>query len=546
MPATHPTAPRLVDLLRSGRIGRRDFLAHATAFGMAAPVASLLAGGPARAQPAMAEGGTLRIQQSVRALRDPRSFDWSEMANQTRGFLEYLVEYQSDGSFTGMLLENWEVNDDASRYLLHLRPGVTWNNGDPFTPEDVIRNLARWCDTGAEGNSMASRLTGMIDPETGQMRPDAAVAEGDLSVAVTLSAPDITFIATLSDYPAAILHASYDGTDPFPHAIGTGPYRPVRLEPGIACVLERNTEHEWWGSAVFGGPWLDRIEFLDYGTDPSDWAAAAAADEIDMLYESVGDFIDVMDALGWTQTSTETAATIVIRANSEAEIGGERPYAEAAVRRALALAVDNEICLELGYAGRGTVAANHHVSPLHPAYANIGPALYAPGDALAGLREAGLAEMEHELITVDDEWQRNTGDAVAALMRDTGLNVRRTLLPGNIFWENWKSYPFSATQWNHRPLDVQVLALAYRSGAAWNETGFANAEFDRLLDAAMAQPDPEARRPIVEQLETILRDEGVIIQPYWRTLFNHHNGKVVGADKHPANELHLHRMGFAA
>ena len=93
---------------------------------------------------------------------------------------------------------------------------------------------------------------------------------------------------------------------------------------------------------------------------------------------------------------------------------------------------------------------------------------------------------------------------------------------------------------------MQVLALAYRTGAVWNETGFSNDAFDALLDEANRLSDPETRRGIMAQLETILRDEGVIIQPYWRALYNHHNGRLVNAEKHPANEIHLYKIGFEA
>ena len=259
----------------------------------------------------------------------------------------------------------------------------------------------------------------------------------------------------------------------------------------------------------------------------------------------MGDCIDVMDTVGWTQTRTETAATIVIRGHQQAEVGEVKPYANKDLRRALAIAVNNEICLELGHSGRGTVAANHHVSPIHPAYADIGPATYDPTEALELAKASGLDDVEHDLITLDDEWQRNTGDAVAAQLQDAGFSVRRTILPGARFWDNWKSFPFSATQWNHRPLDVQVLVLAYRSGAVWNETGVSNPALDTLIDQAMSLSVAEERRSVMRDIETLLRDEGTIIQPYWRALYNHHNGKLVNAEKHPANEIHLYRIGFS-
>ncbi|TIM81287.1 MAG: diguanylate cyclase, partial [Mesorhizobium sp.] len=70
-----------------------------------------------------------------------------------------------------------------------------------------------------------------------------------------------------------------------------------------------------------------------------------------------------------------------------------------------------------------------------------------------------------------------------------------------------------------RPLGVQVLALAYRSGAAWNETAYANPEFDALLDKALATPDASARKEIMAKIEQNLRDSGIIIQPYWRSVY---------------------------
>ncbi len=73
-----------------------------------------------------------------------------------------------------------------------------------------------------------------------------------------------------------------------------------------------------------------------------------------------------------------------------------------------------------------------------------------------------------------------------------------------------------------RPLAcAQVLALAYRSGEAWNESGFASEAFDTKLAEAMRTADVEKRKVIMKDVEQLLQDSGVIIQPYWMKLYCH-------------------------
>ncbi|SPJ24069.1 ABC transporter substrate-binding protein [Palleronia abyssalis] len=538
---THPHALTLAAEATRGLLSRREFLTRATSLGLSASAAYGLLGllpSPARAQE-REQGGTLRIQQDVRALKDPRTYDWPQMSNVTRGWLEYLVKYERDGSLTPMLLEGWEISDDATTYTLRVRPGVTWSDGTPFTAEDVAFNLTRWADSTVEGNSMAARFNALMDEETGQAREGAIEVVDDTTVALSLSFPDVTLIATFSDFTAGIVPQDFTG-DPL-IAKGTGAYMPVEYEVGVRAAIEKRPDHDWWGTEVYGPATLDRIEFIDYGTDPASWFAAADAGEVDMVYETVGEFIDLFETLDWTGSESVTSGTVVLRPNQTTA-----PYDDVRVRRALQLAVDNATLLELGYAGRGQVAANHHVAPIHPDYADIGPATYDPEQAMALLEEAGQADFEFELISIDDDWRRNTCDAMAAQLRDAGMNVRRTVVPGATFWNNWTQYPFSATDWGHRPLGIQLLSLAYKSGVPWNEAGFSNEEFDSLLEEAQGIGDAEARAEVMARLETILREEGVITQPYWRSVFRHFDARVVGAEQHPAFEIHPYELGFVA
>jgi len=210
------------------------------------------------------------------------------------------------------------------------------------------------------------------------------------------------------------------------------------------------------------------------------------------------------------------------------------------------MAVNNAIVLELGYAGLGVPAENHHVCPIHPEYAELPPLVVDGAAAKAMMDESGNGDFEHELISIDDGWQTATCDAVAAQVRDAGISIKRTILPGSTFWNDWTKYPWSATEWNMRPLGVQVLALAYKSGVAWNETAFANAEFDALLAEANSIADVDKRREVMAKIEKIMQDEGVLIQPYWRSLFRHAKPNVMGAEMHPTFELHLQKYWIDA
>ena len=214
--------------------------------------------------------------------------------------------------------------------------------------------------------------------------------------------------------------------------------------------------------------------------------------------------MEIYDALGLSKSEAVTANTLCVRMNVT-----QPPFDNQKVRNAVQLAVDNATVLDLGYQGLGRVAENHHVGPMHPEYAPLPPIARDAGEgqgaddrgrAYRHRARAHLARRRLQLAT--------PADAVAAQMRDAGLKVKRTILPGNTFWNNWTGYPFSATEWNMRPLGVQVYALAYRSGGPWNETAFANPEFDTLLTEAYAIADADKRRVVMEKMEKIIQDFG--------------------------------------
>ena len=87
----------------------------------------------------------------------------------------------------------------------------------------------------------------------------------------------------------------------------------------------------------------------------------------------------------------------------------------------------------------------------------------------------------------------------------------------------------------HTPEDSAVLALWQLSVA-----------FDALLAEAVSIADADKRREIAAKGEALIQEEGVTVQPYWRSLFRHMREGLVGTDMHITYEHHHYKWGWAA
>ncbi|TKB21262.1 MAG: diguanylate cyclase, partial [Mesorhizobium sp.] len=77
-------------------------------------------------------------------------------------------------------------------------------------------------------------------------------------------------------------------------------------------------------------------------------------------------------------------------------------------------------------------------------------------------------------------------------------------------------------------------------------TGYSNPDFDAKLKQALSLIDVEKRREVMKDIEQILQDSGVIIQPFWQKLFSHMNEKVKNYGVHQTFEMDLQNVWLNA
>ena len=482
---------------------------------------------------------TIRLQHDVPKIVEPRLWDWPQIANCCRGWLEYLLECQADGSLKPILLKEVTPNKDYSSFKLVIKPNVYWNNGERFIAKHVLWLFQYWCDSGVPGNSMALRMASLIDPKTGTLDASRITLLDELTLKIDLPNPDSTFLYNLADYPAAVIHPTTNLSDIISTPIGTGAFIPTDYIPGKRMVIVRNEKHEHWSQAY--DKFIKKIIFVDLGTDPLDWLLAAQENAVDMLFQipSVSKLPEGLSS--WKEYKILSSNTLVARFNQKDEL---KPsiYANSAIRAAISRAIDNSVLLELGINNNGSVAHNHHVAPVHPDFVDIGAPQLSPEESFTTLWQAGVHEHVHEIHALDDQFNRFTAEAIAAQLRDAKISTAVKVVPRDTYVKHWRDYPFSITEWIHRPLGIQNIALGYKSNAPWNECNYSNPALDDLILNAISTVNSSSRQTIMEKIEYHIQTENLIIQPFWRELTRIAKSDITGAEVHPSHELHLHKL----
>ena len=536
--------------LADGRISRREFVRYAALLGMSAGAAYASVGlmpglVPVARAMEMPKGGTLRIGSRIKDIKSPHTYSWGAWdSNISRQVCEYLTFTDENNVTHPYLLEKWEASPDLKTWTLRLRTDVKWHNGNPFTADDVIWNIKRVLDP-AVGSSVLGLMKGYMLKEveangkkTTQLWDANAIEKvDDHTVRLNCQAPQVAVPEHMFHYPFAMLFPGDNGVFG-PGAMGTGPFKLAEFELGKRALIKARAGY--WGNPAY----LDAVEFVDMGDDPAAPISALASKQVHGLISADPSQYDALKQMAFLKLyEVATAETAVLRFKVT-----EKPFDDPRVRKAMRLALDNAGIMQVALRGLGLPGDDTHVSPAQPDYMDVGMIKRDVAAAKKLLADAGYPNgIDTELsVPADPPWNGAESQAAVEQWKEAGIRVNLKIMPGQEYWDVWTKVPVGCTIWYHRPLGVMVLGLAYRTGVPWNESGYANPEFDKILTEAEGTVDIDKRKELMGKLQKIMQEDGPVVQPLWRKNFTFYDEKVLGFKMHPtqyvfANQLALQK-----
>jgi peptide/nickel transport system substrate-binding protein len=513
---------RILGALQRG-VSRRDVLAMLTAAGMQAALAGSIASVAATAHAQTPrKGGRIKVAGSTAAVSD--TLDPARQSNGTdyvRGFMFYNSLTYLDGTLTPQpqLAEEFST-EDARTWVFKLRRGVTFHDGKPLTPQDVIFSLMRH-----KNPATASRAKPLAD------QIEEVTATGPNEVTIRLAAPNADLPVILGTYH---FHIIEHGTSDFNGGIGTGPYKVKEFTPGVRVVAVRNDNY-WKPNR----PYLDEIEHVGI-SDESARVNGLLSGQLDLVLT-----VDPRSVSRVTASSEhaifETKAgpytNLIIRLDRPP---GNSPDFVLAMKHLF----NREQMLKSIMLGHGVVANDH---PIHPSmrfhYKGLKQRPYDPEKAKWHFKRANLGSAPIPMVVSPVA----TGSIeIATILQHEagkmGVHIDMRRMPADGYWaQHWMKHPVGFGMIQPRPSVDVMLSQFFKSDAPWNESGWKNDKFDRLLLAARGEADEARRAQMYADLQTMVHEASGIAIPYFMASLDGHSRKLRGLSPIPLGGL----MGFS-
>jgi peptide/nickel transport system substrate-binding protein len=416
------------------------------------------------------------------------------------------------------LAETWEISPDKLTYTFHLRHGVKWHDGEPFTADDVKFTFDKIMDPKVDAAPVRSYFTTIkscevLDPYT---------------VRFTASEPYFKTLEVLGTYitvmPKHVLEKGEPDFNKHPfgrHPIGTGPYKFVRWDTGSQIVLERNDDY-WGGPTVYP-------KRLVYEIIQEPYVAAQ------LLKKGEIDAFNEVSPIVWKFDLANTPSMSHIH-----EIVYPYPcyyyfgfnlrlpmFADINVRHAIDLLMPRDEIIRQVYLDEFASKTSGFDPPSSPTYnKDLPPTPYDPALALQMLTAAGWKNDHGDGILYKDgkplsftilypagsSNAEKSAELIQESMGKVGIDIKLSRLEFAQLIEHVNDWKFEAMlgAWsldiNGDPSQLWASSEADVKKSS-NFIGFKNAEADKLMAAAKLEYDDEKRASIYRQLQTVIHDD---------------------------------------
>ena len=446
-----------------------------------------------------------------------------------------------EGEFLPWLAEEVTVNEDATEYVMRLRPGVTFHDGTPLNAEAVKFNFDRIVDPATASRAAVGDMGSYAGSEV----------VDELTLRVTFAQPFPAFWYALSDWRAGGPHSpTAIQADPEGYRfapVGTGPFRFVSWNVGDRIVFERNPDYAWPrpGTKHDGPAYLDTLVFRTIAEDQSRIVSLRNG-EIDGLLrlppQDTASFASDRNFTVVDATLPGSGVLIIVNAN-------KMPTSDPAIREALLLVTSPDQIARVGYFNAWPAHRGSVLSPPNPGFVDLsGMYPFDPERAARILDEAGWVPgadgirvkdgVRAELVYIgfpSGETTR-TLELIQANLAPLGIAVQITELDSGAIQAARRAGDHHIAHLTFIYKDAGFLRTLFHSeniGTGWNFVHKPDAELDAMLEAIQVTADLTERNAIVADVQRYMLEQGYVLPTVYQHTVNVYGSQVRDPENFP-------------
>jgi ABC-type transport system substrate-binding protein len=452
---------------------------------------------------------------------DPRSLDPALSTDVPTGravgyVFDGLTRFDPNAKVEPALAERWDISADGLTYTFHLRRGVTFHDGAPFSARDVVSSWQRALDPATKSGAaqFLFPIKGAREFNAGKATTVSGLTvKDDSTLIVALAEPLAIFIKMIAMPVASVVPQP----DKIPanfgeHPIGTGPWRLVEWKHDDYLLFARNQSY-------FDGPPKTDSLRARIIAEPSTAVAEYESGNVDILQ------IPASEASDWEEDESRKPNLMSTPALELVYIGintTRGPLTDPRVRQAINYAIDINRIIERLISGRGTRAAGV-VPPALGGYDSTRRAYpYDPAKAKALLAAAGHPNgIDVELWTSLTPIYLRTAQTIQAYLNNVGIRTKivqresaasrgaaRKGQTDMILKDWYADYP------DAEDFLYPLLHSANR-GAGGNVSFFSHPVFDSIVTASRHELDEGKRNQLYRQADSIAFDQAPMVFLYF-------------------------------